>query len=102
MAARDLPDLRAGITAFQDAASVITNRTVYTSDTGDPEYVVSANVTTNFFRTMGARFMRGRDFVDDDGTPIPPAPFRFGPKTSPVSRPSASTAPCSRSRCSRR
>src|SRR5688500_14000067 len=74
MAAGDLPDLRAGITAFQDAASVITNRTVYTSDTGDPEYVVSANVTTNFFRTMGARFLRGRDFVDEDGTPVPPPP----------------------------
>ena len=74
MAAGDLPDLRAGITAFQDAASVITNRTVYTSDAGDPEYIISANVTTNFFRTMGARFMRGRDFVDEDGTPIPPPP----------------------------
>ena len=82
MAAGDLPDLRTGITAFQDAASVITNRTVYTSDTGEPEYVVSANVTTNFFRTMGARFMRGRDFVEEDGTPLPPPP-QGGPGAQP-------------------
>jgi putative ABC transport system permease protein len=82
MAAGDLPDLRAGITAFQDAASVITNRTVYTSDAGDPEYIVSANVTTNFFRTMGARFVRGRDFVDEDGTPLPPQP-QGGPGAQP-------------------
>jgi putative ABC transport system permease protein len=82
MAAGDLPDLRAGITAFQDAASVITNNTVYTSDAGDPEYVVNANVTTNFFRTMGARFMLGRDFVDEDGTPLPPPP-QGGPGAQP-------------------
>ncbi len=74
MAPGDLPDLRAGLTALQDAASVITNNTVYTSDAGDPEYVVNANVTTNFFRTMGARFALGRDFVEDDGTPIPQPP----------------------------
>jgi predicted permease len=88
MAAGDLPDLRAGITAFQDAASVITNRTVYTSDAGDPEYIVSANVTTNFFRTMGARFMRGRDFVDEDGTPLPPPP-----QGGPGAQPQANAAP---------
>src|SRR5688572_1855212 len=88
MAAGDLPDLRAGITAFQDAASVITNRTVYTSDTGDPEYVVSANVTTNFFRTMGARFLRGRDFVDEDGTPVPPPP-----QVAPGAPPQPNAAP---------
>ena len=88
MAAGDLPDLRAGITAFQDAASVITNNTVYTSDAGDPEYIVSANVTTNFFRTMGARFMRGRDFVDEDGTPIPPPP-----QAAPGAPPQPNAAP---------
>ena len=96
MAPGDLPDLRAGITAFQDAASVITNNTVYTSDTGDPEYIVNANVTTNFFRTMGARLVLGRDFVDEDGTPLPPPP-QGGPgaqqQGGPGAQPNAAPPP---------
>ena len=72
MAPGDLPDLRAQMTTLQDAAAVITGRTVFSSDTGEPELVVTANVTTNFFRTMGTRFARGRDFVAEDGAAPPP------------------------------
>ena len=74
MAPGDLPDLRRDVTAFQDVAAVITGRSVFATDAGDPELIIVANVTTNLFRTLGARFARGRDFTDEDGTPMAPPP----------------------------
>jgi putative ABC transport system permease protein len=74
MAPGDLPDLRRDVTAFQDVAAVITGRTVFSTDAGDPELIIVGSVTTNFFRTLGARFARGRDFVADDGAPMAPPP----------------------------
>ena len=43
----------------------------------------SAGVTVNFFQVMGARVIRGRDFVEDDGTPIAPPPPGVTPTPVP-------------------
>ena len=69
----DLPDLRRGGTSFSDVAAVFTGRQAFSTETGDPELIDIAGVTTNFLRTLGAQVIRGRDFVDADGV-APPAP----------------------------
>jgi putative ABC transport system permease protein len=92
MAPGDLPDLRRQITALQDAAAVITGRTVFTSDVGEPEQIVTANVTTNFFRTIGARFARGREFVDQDGAPMQ-MPAAAGPGQAAGAQPQTPPPP---------
>jgi len=71
----DFLDLRNGTTAaFEDVASVVTFRNTVPRDDGTSEQVRGAQVSTNFFRTMGAGMAFGRGFTDSDGTPQPPPP----------------------------
>ncbi len=57
---------------FDDVAGVFTNRGVIPRQDGTPEQVRFGNVTTNFFRLMGARLAEGRDFNESDGVGQPP------------------------------
>jgi putative ABC transport system permease protein len=70
----DIPDMIRGTPAFSEVAAVVTNRQTFMTESGDPELVNTAGVTTNFFRTLRAQVMRGRDFVEADGAFIPPPP----------------------------
>src|ERR1043165_1047630 len=74
----DFLDLRNGSTGvFESVAAVSTNRGVVPREDGTSEQIHRGFVSTNFFRTLGARIVAGRDFVDTDGTPQrapPPAP----------------------------
>ena len=71
MAPGDFPDLRNGVSAFEQVAAVTTNRQTVTTDEGT-ELITVAGVTTNFLQTMGMRVIVGRDFTADDGTAPPP------------------------------
>jgi predicted permease len=79
----DLYDLRQQTTAFDGLAGYSTGRVPVTGDEGEPELVPSAGVTVNFFQVMGARMIRGRDFTEDDGTPIAPPPPGVTPTPVP-------------------
>jgi putative ABC transport system permease protein len=70
----DYPDLKRDVSLFEETAAVVTNRQTFTTETGEPEMIKVGNVTTNFFRTLGARVIAGRDFVDADGVAPPPPP----------------------------
>jgi putative ABC transport system permease protein len=70
----DFHDLREQATTFEALAGVFTNRPTISGDGGEPEQIRSGNVTPNFFATLGARVVRGRDFTDADGTPPAPPP----------------------------
>ncbi len=61
-------------TMFEDFAAVNTFRNVVPRADGTPEQVHFAQVTTNFFRLLGARIAVGRDFDETEGQPQPPAP----------------------------
>ena len=58
---------------LEDVAGVNTGRANFPHDDGTPEEAAFASVTPNFFRTIGARVVLGRDFIDTDGTPNPAA-----------------------------
>jgi putative ABC transport system permease protein len=82
-------DIRDGSTAvFEDMAAVSTGRQVLPADDGTPEQVRVAQVTTNFFRMMGAHIALGRDFEEADGMPPPSAqpagPDAAAPPTQPI------------------
>ena len=65
-------DLRDGTSAvFEDMGAVFTFRVILPREDGTPERIYKAQVTTNFFRLMGARIAFGRDFTADDGLPQP-------------------------------
>jgi predicted permease len=51
---------------LEEVAAVNTGRSTYIRDDGAPEEMTVASVTPNFFRTLGARVVLGRDFVDSD------------------------------------
>jgi putative ABC transport system permease protein len=71
----DFLDLRNGTTqVFQEVAAVSTFRGTTPLDDGRAEQIRGGNVSTNFFRMLGATMTAGRDFVDSDGTPQPPPP----------------------------
>ncbi|HUI76561.1 MAG TPA: ABC transporter permease [Bryobacteraceae bacterium] len=71
----DFLDLRGSAkTAFEDFAAVIAGRRPIPQTDGTPEEIRFANVSTNFFRLMGASLAAGRDFADSDGTPQPVPP----------------------------
>jgi predicted permease len=92
---RDLPfsnadfiDLREGTkTLFDDFAGVFSFRNVVPREDGTPEQISTAIVTTNFFRTTGARILLGRDFTQEDGIPQPPAPPPSAQGTAPARLP---------------
>jgi predicted permease len=94
---RDLPfsnadfiDLREGTKAFfKDMATVFTNFALAPREDGTAEQILTADVTANFFRLTGARIALGRDFTDQDGTTVPPAPpagEQGAPAAPPVPR----------------
>lgn len=63
--------------SFGEFGAVRTGRNILPREDGAPEQIRFAQVTTNFFRMMGARIQFGRDFVESDGQPPPlqvPAP----------------------------
>jgi putative ABC transport system permease protein len=70
----DYPDIRAQATHFEELAAVVTGQQPLSGDNGEPEQIVTAGVTTNFFSMLGARVQLGRDFAPDDGTPAPQPP----------------------------
>src|SRR5215472_12537848 len=71
----DFIDLREGTKEFfEDMAGVFTGPLLASRADGTPEQIRIAIVTTNFFNLTGARIMYGRDFIQDDGIPQPPAP----------------------------
>ena len=73
--AENYADIRNGSTAaFDDMGAVFTGRRVLPRGDGAPEQVTFGQVTTNFFRLMGAKVLVGRDFEEADGEPPPPAP----------------------------
>ena len=73
----DYRDLQLQTTAtFEDlAAATAAGRTPISEATGEPEQIRVAGATQNLFRLLGARILIGRDFVDDDALPQPPAPL---------------------------
>ena len=76
-------DLKNGTKAeVEDMAAVFTSRGVIPRQDGTPEQVRFANITTNFFRLVGAKIAVGRDFDDVDGRPAPPPiPRRIRPSS---------------------
>ena len=73
-------DLRSSAkSAFEDFAAVRTGRGPLPRQDGTSEQVRFANVTTNFFRLMGAKMQLGRDFEESDGQPQPPPPQGAAP-----------------------
>ena len=99
----DFLDLRNGTTAvFEETAAVLTFRATVPREDGAAERITGANASTNFFRTMGAKVILGRDFIDSDGTPQPTpppapaggaAPAPPGPPPLPVSRRAQKSSP---------
>jgi predicted permease len=60
--------------SIEELAAIFTQRGTIMRDDGTPEEAVFAQVTPNLFRTLGARVVLGRDFIDSDGLPQPLAP----------------------------
>jgi len=68
----DFFDLRDGTrNVFEDIAAVFTFRAFVPRQDGSAEQISKAQVTTNFFRMMGAKVAFGRDFLDADARPQP-------------------------------
>jgi len=83
----DFLDLRNGTTGvFEETAAVFTFRNTIPRDDGTAEQVHTANVSTNFFRTLSTKVALGRDFIDTDGTPQP-APPPAAPGAPPAQGP---------------
>src|SRR5215471_5734618 len=71
----DFLDLRKGTeSVFEDTAAVSTFNATVPREDGTAEQIHRANISTNFFRTMGGKIALGRDFTDSDGTPQPAPP----------------------------
>ena len=66
-------DLRTGASMFEDLGALFTFRGATPAENGTLEQVSFGLVTPNFFRLLGARVRLGRDFIDADGLPQPPA-----------------------------
>lgn len=72
----DFYDLRNLTSPFEQVEAVQTFLQTFIGDGAgqQTERVPVAQVTTGFFRLMGMPVAHGRDFVDADGTPLPPPP----------------------------
>ncbi|HSA56776.1 MAG TPA: ABC transporter permease [Gemmatimonadaceae bacterium] len=70
----DLADLRREVTAFDEAAMVNTFQFPLEDERGEAQMIRVASATTNLLRTLGVNVMLGRDFVPEEGTPLPPPP----------------------------
>jgi len=71
---------------FEDFGAVVTFRNNVPRADGTPEQVHFAQVTTNFFRLLGARIAVGRDFDDSEGQPQPAPPAGAVAGTAPPPR----------------
>jgi predicted permease len=79
----DFRDLREGAgSAFTDIAAVFTFRAFVPREDGGAEQIAKAQVTTNFFRMLGARIAFGRDFAPADAVPQPDRPESLIPAGS--------------------
>lgn len=70
----NMPDLIQHATAFQSIAAAASFPSTFVADDQQPEQIINAGVTTNFFTTLGAHVPFGRNFTESDGTPPPPRP----------------------------
>lgn len=78
-------DLRNGThAAFDDLAAVMVFRAVVPREDGAAERISKGFVTTNFFRTLGAKTVFGRDFTEADGQPHGQPPPVFPPPQGSV------------------
>jgi predicted permease len=82
-----MPDLWQQLPAFESIAGINSGQSTYLGDDGKPDQIVTAGVTTNFFNTLGARVVFGRNFVESDGTPPPPPPPGQAPGAAPFGPP---------------
>jgi predicted permease len=73
-----------GVAAFTPGG-----RLPFTPEGGEPEQIRVAGATPNLFRVLGARVVAGRDFIDDDALPQPPAPPVPAGATQPGAPPPA-------------
>jgi predicted permease len=76
--------------AFDDIAIVQTQKQIFPAADGTPEQVKVGGVSANFFKVLGARVTRGRDFDDSDGVPPPPPP---PPGADPAAQPATPPPP---------
>src|SRR3954454_23801297 len=69
----DLRDVQQQATdVFADIAGMIPpGRVALVAPGGEPEQIQVGGATPNLFSVLGARITIGRDFVADDGTPVP-------------------------------
>ena len=80
---RDLQQQSADV--FDEIAGMIPpGRVPLGAPGGDPEQIRVGGATPNLFRVLGARVLAGRDFVQDDGTPVPQLPNQAGAAGPPV------------------
>ena len=80
---RDLQQQSTGV--FEAIAGIIpAGRVPLGAPGGDPEQIRVGGATTNLFRVLGARIIAGRDFIDDDGTPVPQVPNQAAVPGPPV------------------
>jgi putative ABC transport system permease protein len=72
----DVYDMQQQGTLFEGIGGVQTFRNILRAEGIEPEQVIGASVTTNFFKVLGARMALGRDFETADAAlpPPPPAP----------------------------
>jgi putative ABC transport system permease protein len=68
--------------SLEQVAAVSTGRSTFERDDGTPEEEVYAQVSPNIFRTLGARVVLGRDFIDSDaqtavGDGAAPPPYQL-------------------------
>jgi putative ABC transport system permease protein len=82
----DLRDLQQQSTdLFEEIAGMIpAGRVPLGAPGGDPEQIRVGGATPNLFRVLGAHVLAGRDFVPDDGTPVPQLPNQAGAPGPPV------------------
>src|SRR3954471_18465971 len=80
---RDLQQQSAG--AFDDIAGMIPpGRVPLAAPGADPEQIQVGGATVNLFSLLGAHIVVGRDFVADDGTPVPQLPNQAAVAGPPV------------------
>lgn len=64
----DFLDYRAQNSTFEEFAAMLSNAYNMTGDT-EPERVLAANITPNFFRALGIKPIHGRDFLQEEEQP---------------------------------
>lgn len=81
----DFFDLRDGSkSAFDDLAALMVFRAIAPHEDGSAERIGKGQVTTNFFRMLGAHVVVGRDFNEPDGVSNGPPPPPFPPAEGSV------------------